>query len=147
MIYANSTNAGNDNWTQTVNSDDYYMTIENNGNVAINLTVRSGNQANAQTWLCGPEGDCGTPEGALTIASMDNEAGSCEGGTGLQTDLLSGSAAILHESGNETIPLCNQFNYEPTKDTINVTFGAQIPITATIGTKTVSLVFTANSIS
>jgi len=142
-IYANSSNTGNDNWTESVASEDGYMTIENTGNSDINLTVRSENQADSKTWLCG--GDCGSGEGALTIASMDNEAGSCESGTGLQTNLSSNDAAILHPTGNATIGLCEQFNFEADTDTINVTFAAKVPFEATTGTKMVSLIFSANS--
>ncbi|PIN73283.1 hypothetical protein COV20_03565 [Candidatus Woesearchaeota archaeon CG10_big_fil_rev_8_21_14_0_10_45_16] len=137
-------------WTNVANlGSDPNMTIENTGNVDINLTAAA-NHFDAEEFFCGSELGCtSTATARLSISAGTAEAGSCDTGILLNfRDLLNQTNTSSPTAPHNLtgVLLCGDFDYGNSGDLLSVSYRASVPFDAAIGGHSTIITFTAESI-
>lgn len=125
-----------------VNIDDWHV-IENNGTVAVNVTM-STDQTDARSYLCGT-GNCPTTAGSDALVQVfatetGAEANTCSSG------LQDSYATTLTQQTAENVTLCPRMEYGDSNDELRVYYRMQVPVDAAEGIKTLTTTYTAEAI-
>ncbi|MBS3090346.1 hypothetical protein J4433_01095 [Candidatus Pacearchaeota archaeon] len=109
------------------------LSLENTGSVYLNISVESG--STAATMIGGGAG--AIPDPAIKFAPYNNESGSCASAGGSIAALTSFAAA------STKYKVCENFSYQASENSLNVTIELLIPGDVATGNKTAQLTFTA----
>ena len=142
-----SDGAADGEWTQTSGGgENNNMSIQNNGNTDVNLTMNATDKDDAEAWLCGTL--CpNTAIANLTVNMSDAEAGSCDDYVVDGVDVSTIDQIVLDTDDKPaTVILCEDFDFRDDGDTLYAFFKAEVPIDASVGAHSAQVTFYAEDI-
>ncbi|MFH1456058.1 MAG: hypothetical protein ABIF40_03855 [archaeon] len=123
-------------WINTTDflATDTYHVIENSGSSVLNITADT-DKFNAENLFCSGVTCPGTTSAEIAIQSQQNETGSCN------TALTTPYEKILDDTKEYPTGLCDELNFQDSKDTIRVYYRFRVPIDAHAGAKTLTVTY------
>ncbi|MBI5797764.1 hypothetical protein HZA98_02575 [Candidatus Woesearchaeota archaeon] len=127
------------NTTSYFSSEDVHL-ISNSGSTLLNLTLSLVNLTDAESFFCGSSQGClYSNTSGILVQSLNSESSSCSG-------LTSNFELLANETLNQSLGVCDAFDFVDASDTVKVYIDFHVPKDASSGNKTLFLNYQAVSL-